>query len=286
MRSRTILRQTAREWFCGLMCLSLVLAPMAGCPNNAGDGGGGEGDGVDNKTATGLYINSDNNAEAIVGARGQDGAVFFVYGTRGPNGGLGQIDSIAVTTADSKNAFVAFESGRPVHAEGPDGSYVHISYSNVTALSLDASIALFDASTGGTTNYQTSIDLRQTAADVATLVQERTGLAITPVSVVDGGTIQTGKTLDRASVRITILPLYAIVVLPLAAAVYAMTVILGQVLYAVFAVVAQVVQVLLLIILSPIFLIAQIFSGAVIRVRPATLDEIFDSVPYPPTVLF
>lgn len=282
MRSRTFIRQMAREWFCGLMCLSLILAPMAGCPRDPGsDGNDG---GTDNKTTAGLYINDDNSAEAIVAARADDGAVFFVFGKRGPNGGLGEVNSIAVTTADSKGAFVAFESGRPVHAEGPDGSFVRITYSNVTALSLDASIALFDAATGATTSHQTSIDLRQTAADVAALVQERTGLDITPVSV-DGNTIQTGKTLSRA-VSIAIIPLYAIVVLPLAAAVYAMTVILGQVLYAVFSIVAQVIQVLLLVILSPIFLIAEIFSGTVVRVRLLTLDEVFDSVPYPPVVLF
>lgn len=280
MRSRKILRQTAREWFCGLTCLSLILAPMAGCP--AGDGG--DDGGGDPKSAPGLYINDDNNADAVVGARAADGAVFFVFGARGPNGGLNRIDSIAVTTADAKDAFVTFESGRPVHAQGPDGSYLHISYSNVTPTSLDADIDLFDAATATTTNYQTSIDLEQTAAQVAALVQERTGLDITPITVLDDNTIQTGKTHGR-SLSIVMLPLIAIVVIPLAGAILGLSTILGQVLYAVFSVVAAAIQVVLIVILSPIFLIAEIFSGAVVSVRFMTLNEIFDFVPYPPVCL-
>src|ERR1044072_174852 len=117
MRPRIASVQTIRDWFCGLTCLSLVLAPMAGCPRNGG--GGDDDDGGDPKSAPGLYINDDRNADAIVGAPAPDGAVFFVYGKRGAAGALTEVDSIAVSTADGKDAFVAFESGRPVHAQGP-----------------------------------------------------------------------------------------------------------------------------------------------------------------------
>lgn len=280
MHSRASRTQLAREWFCGLTCLSIILAPMAGCPRNASS----DDDGDDSKSAPGLYINKDNSADAIVGARAADGGVFFVFGARGSNGGLARVDSMAVTTPDGEDAFVSFESGRPVHAQGPDGSYLHITYSNVTPTALDADIALFDASTKTTTSYQASIDLEQTITEIAALVQQRTGLDITPVSVIDSTTVQTGKT-DSRSLSIVMLPLIAIVVIPLAAAIFGMSSILGQVLNAVFSVVAAAIQVVLLVILSPIFLIAEIFSGAVVSVRFLTLDEIFDFVPYPPVVL-
>ncbi|MBI5864229.1 MAG: hypothetical protein HZB38_06955 [Planctomycetes bacterium] len=115
-------RRIVNEWLAGVLCVSLLLAPMGGCPQN----GDNTGDGGDSSTSSGLFINQDSSGNVLMAARGQDGAEFFVFGSRGANGGLEEVDSILVRTASDEEAFVTFESGRPVHAQGPDGSYCHI----------------------------------------------------------------------------------------------------------------------------------------------------------------
>ncbi len=284
MRLSSETRRIAREWFRGLVCLSVIIAPMAGCPRDGGSLGGGNNN-SDDTPSSGLFVNENNGDKLMVAAKGSDGSAFFVFGLRGSAGGLQEVDSILVKTTDDKDAFVTFESGRPVHAQGPDGSYVHISYSNVTPTSLDASIDLKNAADGSVTNYQTTIDLRQALSDLSEQLQERTGISFTPVQVLDDGTIETGKTMHRAGVRVTIIPIFAILIVPLVAVIYAMVEILAQVVYVLFAVVAAAIQLVLVAIFSPIFLIADLLSETVIRVRFSPLITIFGVLPDEPTVI-
>lgn len=284
MRLSRETRRIAREWFRGLVCLSVIIAPMAGCPQNGGSVGGGNSNG-DDTPSSGLFVNENNADKLMVAAKGADGSSFFVFGQRGSAGGLQEVESILVKTTDNKDAFVTFESGRPVHAEGPDGSYAHITYSNVTPTSLDASVDLKNATDGSVTNYQTSIDLRESLNDLADQLHDRTGISFTPVQVLDNGTIETGKAMHRSGVRVTIIPIFAILIVPLVAVIYAMVEILAQVVYALFAIVAAAIQLVLVAIFSPIFLIADLLGDTVVRIRFSPLISIFSVLPDAPVVV-
>jgi uncharacterized membrane protein len=278
MSIRSAWRTIGWEWFCALTCYSLLIAPF-GCELTAGGPGGGLLGGLGGALDTGLFINEDGDDPLLIAGRNADGDAFFVFGTRNDSGGLEEIESIVVRTAGGDESFMAFQSGRPVHVEGADGSYAHISYEEVSAERLTAHVELYDAATGQESAYTVDVDLEQTAQQIAALVADVTGQEL------DASALSTAKE-SRQRVRITIFsPLYALLVMPIVAAVALTTVILGQVLVAVYALVAATVQLVLLAVFSPLFLLAEILSDTVWRVEIVPLSLIFDSLPTPPIVI-
>lgn len=275
MSIRSSWRTVGREWFCALTCYSLLIAPF-GCELLGG--------GLDGGTlSTGLFINEDTEDPLLIAGRNANGDAFFVFGTRDESGGLEEIESILVRTADGEESFIAFELGRPVHVQGADGSYVHIWYEEVSAERLTANVELYDAATGAQSTYTVDIDLEQTAAQIAEFVTQVTGQELETAGLV-GNEIVVKEGQQR--VRITIFsPWYAAFVLPLVAAVGLMTVVLGQVLVAVYALVAATMQLVLLAVFSPLFLIAEILDDAVWRVQLVPLTLVFDFRPLPPVVI-
>ncbi|MBI5864231.1 MAG: hypothetical protein HZB38_06965, partial [Planctomycetes bacterium] len=89
----------------------------------------------------------------------------------------------------------------------------------------------------------------------------------------------------REAVRITIIPLYAIFVVPLVAVVYAMTIVLAQIVYYLAAVVTAAIELVLISIFSPIFLIAELLGDTVVHIRFTSLITIFGVLPDPPLVI-
>jgi hypothetical protein len=275
-------RTIGREWFCMLTCYSLLIAPF-GCQLLNGGLDDGLVGGVGATSDVGLFINEDTNDPLLMAGRNASGDAFFVFGTRDESGNLEEIESILVWTADGEESFIAFESGRPVHVRGANGSYAHISYNEVSPQQLTASVELYDAATGATTSYAVDIDLEQTAAQVAEAVRAATGQDLPTTTLVGGEVVAKD---GRQRVRITIFsPLFAVFVLPLVATVGLMTIILGQVLVAVYTLVAATVELVLLVAFSPLFLIAEILSDVVFRVELVPLWMTFDFLPPPPIVI-
>ena len=171
MSTRSSWRAIAREWFWALTCYSLLIAPF-GCELRTG---GSLQDGIGAALDYGLFINEDTDDPLLIAARNSNGDAFFVFGTRDANGNLEEIESISVLTAEGEESFITFELGRPVHIQGPDGSYAHITYTEVSAERLTAGVELYNAATTEKETFQIDIDLEQTAAQIAELVRAATG---------------------------------------------------------------------------------------------------------------
>ena len=62
-----------------------------------------------------------------------------------------------------------------------------------------------------------------------------------------------------------------------------MTVILGQILVFVYEVVVVALQTVLLVIFSPVFLIAELLNDVIVRIEFVPLVDLFISIPPPPT---
>ena len=282
MSTRSSWHASAREWFWALTCYSLLIAPF-GCELRTGGLGGSVQDGLGAALDYGLFINEDTDDPLLIAARNSNGDAFFVYGTRDEDGNLEEIESISVLTAEGEESFITFELGRPEHIQGPDGSYAHITYTEVSAERLTASVELYNAATTEKETFQIDIDLQQTAAQIAELVRAATGQELETTTLVgDEVVVKDGQ----QRVRITIFsPWYAAFVLPLVAAVGLMTVVLGQMMLAMYAVVAITVQAVLLAVFSPLFLVAEILGDVVFRVELVPLSVVFDFLPPPPIVI-
>lgn len=285
MNTQTSWRQVAREWLAGALIFSLVIL-TPGCQFQlSGDGLGLNLDGLDSDVdltkLTGLMLEDGNDDGAILAARGTSGS-FFVYGTRDASGGIERVDQILVIDSDGGESFLAFESGRPVHAEGPDGSYVHVIYDTVSNLQLVAQVQIYSVEADEVTSYTVEIDLRETAQAIADRVEEVTGVEVATTEVTAGVTLEKSGS-DQT--RVTIFsPLFSAIVLPFVALMNAMTVILGQILTALSAIVTAIVYSVLLVALSPFILVAELLSNSIVNIRLLSLTDVFGALP-PPNVI-
>src|SRR5262245_11652088 len=101
MTNRRLAWSIARQWLGGLTAVSLIIAPMAGCPTSVTlPGGGGGGTGNNNpgskpnltEKSSGFFINDDSSSKLLVAGRDNDGNGFFVYGSRNTQGKIGEIE--------------------------------------------------------------------------------------------------------------------------------------------------------------------------------------------------
>jgi hypothetical protein len=264
-----------REWAVALAAYALLVAPF-GCQLGTlldPVGGGGAPVGV------GFFVNDDAESPAIAGARDSSGNEFFVFGVRDADGNLAEIDAIHVIQRDGAQAYLIFESGRPVYARGPDGSYLEIRYTQLESLRLSAAVTIHDADTGTEATETVTVDLAASAGQVAERIEALTG---EPVAVPDVSAA-TSKSARRSG--LAAIGLAVLVAVPVAVAVNVAIVALGQVLVGLFRGVAAVLQTALLVILSPLFLLSAILNGAVIEIELATLPEIFITIPDVPRII-
>lgn len=271
----------AREWLVGVMSFSILIAPF-GCQLRSGDNGddGGILDDINNRDSNkGLFINQDFGSPLLMAARDDSDNQLFVFGTRDANGDPEEIESVSIESVEGRS-FVSFVSGRPVHAQGPDGSYVHIEYTEVSSQRLTANVELFDAANNDQQMFTVDIDLQQTAQQIVQTIRDVTGLEVkTPDAA-------TAKLLAAETVRVTIFsPLYVAFVLPFVALISFMTVLLGQILTSIFTAVAIVVQTALVVALSPLFILGKLLDDVVVNVRLITISDLFDIIPDPPVIV-
>lgn len=279
MSPRNDWRALGREWLAALLAFSILIG---GCPRNVGTGDGDTGGKFTHGT---MYINQETTSSVQIAGKTDAGDSYYVFGTRNAAGRLEEIQSIVIEQARGDRSFVTFESGRPVHVQGPDGSYAHISYQEISSDRLAGSISLYDASTGSIESYTADIDLQETLATVANLVQQTTGQSLQVVSAAGDDTIDTGKARDRSSI-ITIVPLYAVMVVPLVVAVGVMTVILGQIVVAIGAVVTAAIEAVVVAAFAPLFIIGSLLQDTVLRIRVIPLTAVFTLPEFPTIVLF
>lgn len=271
MSMRQTLRQAGREWLVGLTAYALLVAPF-GCQFQSGL----LGDGLDAQSA-GLFLNTDTSDPLIVAGRNAAGDAFFVYGTRQSNGDVGEVDSILLKTAAGESALIAFELGRPVYLQGPDGSYVRITYDEVSTERLAASAEIYDAQSKTSETVSADVDLRATAQQVAVAVQEITGQ---PLHVPTLSLFESAKSQNRA-----LNPLLQIsVVLPMVLVTQALIVSMGQVMNAVFQAVSTAFQAVVIVAFWPVFAFAALLGEVSSRVESVPLINIFVELPAPPVI--
>ncbi len=271
-------RQLCREWLVALASYALVVAPF-GCQFQA-DLLGGSGDAtaapLDAQSA-GLFLNQDTASPLLVAGRNTPGDAFFVYGTHNAAGGVGEVTSILIKTADGQQSYILFESGRPTHLQAADGSYVHVTYDEISTSRLAVTAKVYDAITGTTETRGVNIDLKATAAQVAQTVQDLTGQTLT---VPSAPAVDTGKLQQRALGPL----LSALLVIPMLLMTEVMIVIMGQVMAAVFAAVTAAMQLAVVAAFAPLFLFAGLLNDVTVRIDMVPLVDIFIELPAPPTL--
>jgi hypothetical protein len=277
-------RRSRREWLVALTTFSIFLNGMISCTGDLGGLDVGNLDDLLGGTDAGFFVNSDASSKLRV-ARGSDEKAFFVFGTLDANGNLADVQSIVARDENGGESFVSFEQGRPVHAEGVDGSYAHATYTEVTSTSLAGVVEIFNAADGSKQTHTFSVDLKKALEDLAAEVEAVTGESLDVISQVDNATVQTGKARGR-SLTITVLPLYGGFVFPLVAAVSLMSVVLGQMMVTLYAsAIVLSVKLLLKGVFAPVFLISSLLGATLFNIRLTDIDSISISIPDPPTII-
>ena len=265
-------RRLAREWLVALSAYALLVAPF-GCQLHS--------DLADGNTeldydSVGLFINSDTTSNLILAGRGADGNEFFVYGTRLADGTLDEISSFLVRTAAGETSSIIFDDGWPVYAEGPDGSYVAVTYEQLTSTRLVGTATIYDAARDVTETYDIDLNLQLSSTAVAEAIEAATGQKLSVPS--------TGKLLNSAQIISIDDAIYAVFVTPVIFMAHLSIVVMGQVMTAVYSSLSAVMQVAILGALTPVFLIASILDEVLLRVEYTPLIEIFIELPSAPQV--
>lgn len=271
------MRQAAREWLVALSAYALLVAPF-GCELQSGLINGPTGGGNNlNTSSAGLFLNEDTTDPLIVAGRNASGDAFYVFGTRQNNGAVGEVNSILLKMADGREALIVFELGRPVYLEGPDGSYIKIVYTEVSAQRLTAAVTIYDAGTRTTQTENVEVDLQRTAEQVAQFVEELTGQKL-DVPVAPPAT--TAKWEQRALGPL----LRALVVIPMIVLTQMLVVIVGQIMAEVFVAVTKAMQVAVVAACAPLFMFAGLLGEVTVEVSAVPLVDIFVELPSPPVI--
>ena len=263
------------NWLAALCGYAIVVAPF-GCEFQSlltDDGPGAE---TLTTSTTGLFINRSTDDSLLIAGRAESGDAYFVYGSRDADGNLAEIESIFVRQAGGGDSFITFESGRPVHAQAPDGSFVHVVYQEVSATRLTATAEFFNAGEGTREFLTIAVDLEAAAEEIAERVRELTGRLL-EVPSVDGAA--TAKQSQRSAGIVATSAKFLLFVVPLVGLVTVAVAILGQVLNVIFAAISAVAEAVLLAVFSPLFLIAELLNSTIVRVRFVGLGELFDALP-------
>lgn len=286
MLARSRLASAAHEALVVLLSTALVIAPF-GCQLEGlpFQGSSPTGDTGQSQT-TGLFVNPDVSDPLLVAARNAAGDEFFIFGQRSASGGIdpAKIESIVVRTADGKEAVLAFESGRPVFFEAPDGTTVKVKYTEIETNYFDVTLTVYLASTGETTTYAGKIDLRQiisnaeeAARNAVAVIKQYTGVEIALPAVDD---IPTEKSADRALGFVV----KALIILPIAMLLYVSVVALSQVLTLTVAAAIESATEAVEVAIVPLFDFASIFSETAFRVEIRPLFDLFIA-PIPPVIV-
>jgi hypothetical protein len=275
MTIRATLRRWAREWLIGLCGYALLVAPF-GCEfenlltTTVPD------DVAKSPPATGLFINTDLTAPLMAAGQGPSGNSVFNYGKRTSMGDIAEVDSILVRSAAGEESFVVFELGRPTYLQGADGSYVRITYHDVSPPTLAATVEVHDPGSETSETVDVQIDLAAAAAEMAQVIQDLTGLPLAvPIAPLP---VSSAKVHDRA-----IGPLVAgLIGASLVLVSQLMVVVMAQVMQAAYQTVSAAMQAALLAAFMPVFLFAGLMGEITVQLGSYPLLEIFVELPGPP----
>lgn len=289
--------QVGREWLVALCAYALLVAPF-GCelsfssadldnlfpgstiiPGGSSGGTDGGTDSLD-KTSTGLFLNENTSSPLVIGARSSSGDTFFVYGTRNDDGGLHRIDSILAKSASGEQSYIVFENSRPAFLMGPDGSWVRITYTDLSETLVQADITTYDASTDTEQSTQVQIDIAQIQADLlaaagvgAAEIAEVTGRDITVPEEPENTTAKEG---DRAVATW----IMAVAVVPLVVVSQYMLAIMGQVIQSV----VQSIQATMVAAFTPIYAFTDVLGATMFSPHLVPILDVFADVPSQPTI--
>lgn len=278
-----------REWLVALSAYALLVAPF-GCQFESLLSGGANA-GPWDTNSVGLLVNSDASDALLAAGRAPGGDTFFVYGTRTTDGGIEQVESLLVETADGRQSFILFDAdGRPTHLEGPGGDYVNVTYGETSAESLPATVRVHDAATGATETVDVQLDLRAAAGDLAAAAQEAAqtlaqaaGQTLTVPELPESTTAKTAQ--RQLGVVLTTL-----IAIPLVLMTQLMIVLMAEVMAAVMeavaVAVAATVQAALLAAMTPLFVFASVLDGTGYEVEVVPLFDVFVTLPPPPAIDF
>ncbi len=272
--NRAAVRQLRNDWLAGLLCVSLIVGPMGGCPN-----GPDLGDLLGVGENAGLFVNNDFSNPLLMAGRNDPGDGFFVYGTRDGDGNLEEIEAIVVRQTNGDESFITFESGRPRRAQGPRGSFVDITYTEVSTQRLAATVEFYNADDDVSDSFPVEIDLQAALQTIVSTVQDITGQAL-PITEVEEDGSGGGKIRAVEQTRVTVFsPLFVAFVLPIVALVAFTQLVLGQILIAIQALIVTAVQGILFNVFAPLFIVAELLNVSITRVQVAGIGTIFDTVP-------
>ncbi len=205
----------AGQWVTGTTIVGLLIL-TSGCPSVSD---------ITDGSKYGVIVNTNLNKDLIGGVRLPNGQSVYAFGSFNENGEVGEITSAVFEDGNGKKFSLSFESGRPVRAVAPDGSRLEITYREVSETWLRGDLAFRPAS-GELYTMPFDIDLQKTAAEVASLVEQLTGIQITtdppPPSSKDRGAARAASRSQRPSVEIIVVPVV------LAVTGFTITTVLGQ----------------------------------------------------------
>lgn len=286
-------RTIAREWLISLLAYSLLIAPF-GCQYElALTGIDGLSDIIGDtttldSTSPGLFINSDSASDLIVAGRSQAGDAFFVFGNRPAGGSIEQTDvqSILLKTAAGEESYIIFESGRPVHLQGPDGSYLHIEYTSITPEELTGSVTVYDANTQKSETTSATIDLAQVQADLLAAA----GVGADTIEQLTNRTVEIPESPDTSTGKLYHRSLSGILVtfaaIPLVILGQYLVAVMAQVMQAVFAAVTIAIQTAVVAAMTPMFLFTGLLGDTFVRIETLPLGLIFPTIPIAPKISF
>jgi len=204
----------AGQWVSGLTIVALIVA-TTGCNGFEWLGATSAGD-----NPFGVLVNTDTSKDLIGGVRLESGEAVYVYGTFNEDGTVKEITAAVIQNTEGEQASLTFESGRPKKGVAFDGSTLEMTYDEVSNERLSGQVVLVAAESGVTQTIPFDIDLLKAAADLAQMVEDLTGIAITAdappsdsaarqlksVESVDGSS----KSLQRTEVSIVVIALVPI----------------------------------------------------------------------------
>lgn len=161
----------AGEWISGITVVAFFIAGT-GCAGVDLPTGSGDGDGY------GLIVNTDTSKDLIGGVRTRTSGSVFAFGRFNPNGSIAEVTSVVFENDAGQKATLYFKFGWPSRAVGFDGSVLTIDYDEVSAQRLSGQ-ATFTPAGAAAQSWEFDIDLQQTAAQIADLVEDLTGIEIT-----------------------------------------------------------------------------------------------------------
>lgn len=276
MRFSMLTRSMLGQWITVLSGLALVMAPF-GCETHSLLQIAPDAD-----EQCGWFVNTDQAADALLGARAPGGASLLAYGAFNENGDIEKITALRLRDAEGGESFIGLdEQGWPVHLEIADGSYAQIKYTVQTETHVAGEIRLYNAVDQTEETRAFEVDLEQT---LETLSAELEQWSSEQLEVLPDPNARTVTGNPKAGQRHGEVLMYPLFLLPFIAMAYLVSYVAVAILNAVAAVVTVIIQATLLAVFAPIFLLAEVTNaGLFLPLFWVDLPLVFGPIPPVPS---